>query len=89
MLQLFKKQSTCATKKNLLVEKCFVGAYNRTSYRTLRTTRENNKKNSLFCISKIFEGGVLLERPTIASRVSLFLLGHFQTNECEILDFCL
>ena len=30
-----------------------------------------------------------LERPTLASRVPLFLLGHFQTNECEISDFCL
>ena len=25
----------------------------------------------------------LLERPTLASRVPLFLLGHFPTNECE------
>ena len=31
----------------------------------------------------------LLERPTLASRVLLFLLGHFQTNECEISKFCL
>ena len=31
----------------------------------------------------------LLERPTLASRVPLFLLGHFLTNECEISDFCL
>ena len=31
----------------------------------------------------------LLERPTLASRVPLFLLGHFPTNECEISDFCL
>ena len=30
-----------------------------------------------------------LERPTLASRVPLFLLGHFLTNECEISDFCL
>ena len=30
----------------------------------------------------------LLERPTLASRVPLFLLGHFLTNECEISDFC-
>ena len=29
-----------------------------------------------------------LERPTLASRVPLFLLGHFPTNECEISDFC-
>ena len=32
---------------------------------------------------------VSLERPTLASRVPLFLLGHFLTNECEISDFCL
>ena len=32
---------------------------------------------------------LLLERPTLASRVPLFLLGHFLTNECEISDFCL
>ena len=31
----------------------------------------------------------LLERPTLASRVPLFLLGHFPTNECEISDFLL
>ena len=31
----------------------------------------------------------LLEQPTLASRVPLFLLGHFLTNECEISDFCL
>ena len=31
----------------------------------------------------------LLEQPTLASRVSLFLLDHFSTNECEIADFCL
>ena len=31
----------------------------------------------------------LLEQPTLASCVPLFLLSHFQTNECEILDFCL
>ena len=31
----------------------------------------------------------LLERPTLASLVPLFLLGHFSTNECEISDFCL
>ena len=31
----------------------------------------------------------LLERPTLASRVPLFSLGHFPTNECEISDFCL
>ena len=30
-----------------------------------------------------------LERPTLASRVPLFLLGHFPTNECEISNFCL
>ena len=30
-----------------------------------------------------------LERSTLASRVSLFLLCHFPTNECEISDFCL
>ena len=29
----------------------------------------------------------LLERPTLASRVPLFLLGHFPTNECEISNF--
>ena len=29
-----------------------------------------------------------LERPTLASRVPLFLLGHFLTNECETSDFC-
>ena len=31
----------------------------------------------------------LLERLALASRVPLFLLGHFPTNECEISDFCL
>ena len=31
----------------------------------------------------------LLERPTLESRVPLFLLGHFQTNEGKISDFCL
>ena len=30
-----------------------------------------------------------LERLTPASRVSLFLLGHFQTNEYKVADFCL
>ena len=30
-----------------------------------------------------------LGRPTLASRVPLFLLGHFPTTECEISDFCL
>ena len=30
-----------------------------------------------------------LERQTLASRVPLFLLVHFPTNECEISDFCL
>ena len=28
----------------------------------------------------------IIERPTLASRVFLFLLGYFQTNECEISD---
>ena len=32
---------------------------------------------------------LLLERPTLASRVPLFLLGHFPTKECEISNFCL
>ena len=31
----------------------------------------------------------LLERPTLALRVPLFLLGHFPTNECEISNFWL
>ena len=31
----------------------------------------------------------LIERPTFASPVPLFLLGHFPANECEISDFCL
>ena len=40
--------------------------------------------------AKLFRTGRLyLERPTLASRVPLFLLGHFPTNECEISDFCL
>ena len=30
-----------------------------------------------------------LEQPTLALRVPLILLGHFPTNECEELDFCL
>ena len=29
------------------------------------------------------------ERPTPASHVALFLLDNFQTNECEVSDFCL
>ena len=36
-----------------------------------------------------FKAILSLERPTLASRVPLFLLGHFLTNECEISDFCL
>ena len=35
---------------------------------------------------KLFQN--LLERPTLASRIFLFLLGYFQTSECEISDFC-
>ena len=30
-----------------------------------------------------------LERPTLALRVPLFLFVDFQTNECEVSDFCL
>ena len=38
---------------------------------------------------KHFDSLCLLERPTFASRVPLFLLGNFPTNECEVSDFCL
>ena len=50
--------------------------------------------NSYLIVQEFMELGNLhevheLEQSTIASRVSLFLLGHFQTNECEFSDFCL
>ena len=45
----------------------------------------NRKHASMIIIVQKLE----LERPTLASRVPLFLLGHFLTNECEISDFCL
>ena len=46
-----------------------------------------NKVGRMLYTQKIILGE--LERPTLASRVPLFLLGHFLTNECEISDFCL
>ena len=43
----------------------------------------------IFAIVKKITTLTSLERPTLASRVPLFLLGHFTTNECEISNFCL
>ena len=54
------------------------------SYATLITMLENV---DIFFLNLhlIF---VSLERPTLATHVFQFLLGHFQTNECEVSYFC-
>ena len=87
--------------KNLFVEKI----YHEKSERgakiprgKISLTEDNNilfahpyfkKREKQFCFSRINARYLLLARPTLASHVSLFLLGHFPTNECKISDFCL
>ena len=41
-----------------------------------------------FSASVALSSSLFLERATLVLRVPLFLLGHFQTNESEALDFC-
>ena len=49
-------------------------------------SNHNSWRNTIHSSKDMYD---VLERPTLASRVPLFLLGHFPTNECEISDFCL
>ena len=60
--------------------------YATTTLRIAEHRQENMAKPEGLKHTKLL---ALLERPTLASRVPLFLLGHFLTNECEISDCCL
>ena len=59
------------------------------NYNQFATTSKHQYSYQSEVEEKVILQGPLLERPTLASRVPLFLLGHFLTNECEISDFCL
>ena len=71
------------TLQKLLIEnlKSRFPAYSMNIYHSLICLNFNESSHQDFLIW-------LLERPTLASRVPLFLLRHFSTNECEISDFC-
>ena len=54
-----------------------------------KLTKHISSEIKLIDLAQLLTFYLLVERPTLASRVPVFLFGHFPTNECEISNFCL
>ena len=84
-----RKKSFDVTFENPPIEKSCVRHWWKLSLNLLEKQLIRNSDLCFVFTTTTLPKTLIIGKPTLASRVPLFLLGDFPTNECEISDFCL